>query len=252
MSDWREISGDQNLRLSQRMLEQQVEINNLKQQLTEALAEVERLRGERDEMHRKYMQLLETWERQQPVIETARAWRAKHLAAELNKRTSIEILNGLMAEDAALSAVVDALDVTTPNQDPSRALHPVRCPEVAPTLIADGMDCDHLHRCIHPAKVPDDVVGFVEHKCECGMTWTLLKPAARRAETTVEPCQAVSPGRDIHEAIAAWHDGDGDPEGKPLHEYLGMSWDEYKVWAETSELPEGSLWRDSWRAGLNG
>lgn len=33
MSDWREISGDQNLRLSQKMLEQQGEMNQLKQQL---------------------------------------------------------------------------------------------------------------------------------------------------------------------------------------------------------------------------
>lgn len=57
-----------------------------------------------------------------------------------------------------------------------RAAHPVRCPEVAPALVSDGLGCGHLHRCIHPARVPEDVVGFVEHRCECGMTWTLARP----------------------------------------------------------------------------
>jgi hypothetical protein len=39
---------------------------------------------------------------------------------------------------------------------------------------------------------------------------------------------------DIHDYIARWHDApEGSPESKlELHEYLGMSWDEYRLWAE--------------------
>lgn len=48
---------------------------------------------------------------------------------------------------------------------------------------------------------------------------------------------------DIHDAIAAWHDDPTDVG--PLHEYLGMTWEQYKVWAETSVLPEGSPFADS-------
>jgi hypothetical protein len=40
---------------------------------------------------------------------------------------------------------------------------------------------------------------------------------------------------DIHHHIAVWHDGLDD--GVPLHEFLGMSWDEYRAWAERGELP---------------
>ncbi len=48
---------------------------------------------------------------------------------------------------------------------------------------------------------------------------------------------------DIHVAIGRWHDGDG--EGLPLHEYLGMTWAEYAAWAETGELLEGSPYADN-------
>ncbi len=38
---------------------------------------------------------------------------------------------------------------------------------------------------------------------------------------------------DIHDYIAEWHNGDSIEE---LHEYLGMTWDEYGHWFETGEL----------------
>ncbi|HZM83788.1 MAG TPA: NUDIX domain-containing protein [Candidatus Limnocylindrales bacterium] len=66
-----------------------------------------------------------------------------------------------------------------------RAGHPVRCPEVAPALVKDGLGCGHIHRCIHPAKVPDDAAGFVEHECKCGMTWTLARPEELRGSAPV-------------------------------------------------------------------
>ncbi len=39
---------------------------------------------------------------------------------------------------------------------------------------------------------------------------------------------------DIHDYIAAWHDAPaGSRESKlELHDYLGLSWDEYRLWAE--------------------
>lgn len=39
---------------------------------------------------------------------------------------------------------------------------------------------------------------------------------------------------DIHDYVARWHDAaDDSPEAKlELHEYLGMSWKEYQLWAE--------------------
>ena len=39
----------------------------------------------------------------------------------------------------------------------------------------------------------------------------------------------------IDDKVEAWHEGDGD--GLDLHEYLGMNWDEYAVWAK-----EPSVW----------
>lgn len=41
---------------------------------------------------------------------------------------------------------------------------------------------------------------------------------------------------DIDAWIARWHD-DPSPFGPKLHEFLGLTWDEYKRWVETSELP---------------
>ena len=42
MADWRELAGDQNIRLANKMLEQQGEINGLRTQLAEARAAVVR------------------------------------------------------------------------------------------------------------------------------------------------------------------------------------------------------------------
>jgi hypothetical protein len=41
---------------------------------------------------------------------------------------------------------------------------------------------------------------------------------------------------EIHDYLDIWHDGsDNDLE---LHEYLGMTWEQYAVWAESGVLPE--------------
>ena len=45
------------------------------------------------------------------------------------------------------------------------------------------------------------------------------------------------PTSDIHEALREWHEMPGGP---PLHDYLGMTWEQYARWAEKGELPEGS------------
>ncbi|WP_230017132.1 hypothetical protein [Pseudomonas savastanoi] len=37
---------------------------------------------------------------------------------------------------------------------------------------------------------------------------------------------------DIHRFVEDWHEG-RDVGGMELHEYLGMSWEEYRVWAAT-------------------
>lgn len=47
---------------------------------------------------------------------------------------------------------------------------------------------------------------------------------------------------DIDAWIARWHD-DPSPFGPKLHEFLGLIWDEYKRWVETSELPGFSTTR---------
>lgn len=49
--------------------------------------------------------------------------------------------------------------------------------------------------------------------------------------------------RDIHDAIAEWHDKPED--GVSLHAYLGMTWEQYARWVDYGELPEGSPYRDS-------
>lgn len=36
--------------------------------------------------------------------------------------------------------------------------------------------------------------------------------------------------RIMNDMIDAWHDGAGD--GLELHEYLGMTWEEYAAWVE--------------------
>lgn len=40
----------------------------------------------------------------------------------------------------------------------------------------------------------------------------------------------LDPGEQIHDAIDAWHGGEG--RGQELHAWLGMSWEEYALWAE--------------------
>lgn len=40
--------------------------------------------------------------------------------------------------------------------------------------------------------------------------------------------------------IDAWHDS-GPDEVRSLHEYLGMTWDEYKSWTETTIVPQSYL-----------
>lgn len=40
---------------------------------------------------------------------------------------------------------------------------------------------------------------------------------------------------DIDDYVERWHEGDGDVE---LHEYLGLSWDEYALWVEKSDSIE--------------
>ncbi len=48
---------------------------------------------------------------------------------------------------------------------------------------------------------------------------------------------------DIDDHIDRWHDAEGMVEGdagdtqESLAQYLGMTWEEYKHWVETSELP---------------
>jgi hypothetical protein len=40
---------------------------------------------------------------------------------------------------------------------------------------------------------------------------------------------------DIHDLIGDWHDGWGSAQ--PLHEYLHLTWEQYKTWAEGGQLP---------------
>lgn len=51
--------------------------------------------------------------------------------------------------------------------------------------------------------------------------------------------------RDIHQAIAAWHEE--GPEGASLHAFLGLSWEQYRVWAEGGPLPSDCQWYDGVR-----
>ena len=43
------------------------------------------------------------------------------------------------------------------------------------------------------------------------------------------------PGEPIDDAIDRWHNG---ASKAPLHEFLGMTWEEYARWAETGKEPE--------------
>jgi len=46
----------------------------------------------------------------------------------------------------------------------------------------------------------------------------------------------ASAKRNIDDCIDLWHCGAAGDQ--PLHEYLGMTWEEYALWVETSQLPE--------------
>ncbi|WP_107316338.1 hypothetical protein [Achromobacter xylosoxidans] len=39
---------------------------------------------------------------------------------------------------------------------------------------------------------------------------------------------------EIDDFVDAWHEGDG--EGLELHEYLGMTWEEYSIWATSPSI----------------
>lgn len=43
---------------------------------------------------------------------------------------------------------------------------------------------------------------------------------------------------DIDDAIAAWHDD--ETIAVALHEYLGMTWEQYGKWFVSGQLPDGS------------
>lgn len=63
---------------------------------------------------------------------------------------------------------------------------------------------------------------------------------AKKPKVYLRDIQAAMTARDIYEAIGQWHDL--TPEsycyGMELHTYLGLTWDEYKRWNATGELPE--------------
>jgi hypothetical protein len=44
----------------------------------------------------------------------------------------------------------------------------------------------------------------------------------------------------IDDLIDAWHESDGS---QALHEFLGLTWEEFKYWVENKSLPEKKLFR---------
>ena len=46
--------------------------------------------------------------------------------------------------------------------------------------------------------------------------------------------------QEIEQRVAEWHDADpGTPAARvDLHEYLGMTWEQYTRWASKGELPQ--------------
>lgn len=67
---------------------------------------------------------------------------------------------------------------------PKLTEHPVRCPATMQT----ELDAEHIHECVHPAKRPDGVVGILEHRCNCGCTWseTTQRPAPDKSWLEME------------------------------------------------------------------
>lgn len=43
---------------------------------------------------------------------------------------------------------------------------------------------------------------------------------------------------DILDAVDAWHYSD-DRETNELHEWLGLTWEQYAAWVESGKLPDG-------------
>lgn len=41
----------------------------------------------------------------------------------------------------------------------------------------------------------------------------------------------------MDDLIGEWHDSPED--GRTLHEFLGLTWEEYGKWLQTNELPSG-------------
>ena len=74
----------------------------------------------------------------------------------------------------------------------------------------------------------------------------LHEQCRKRCKTCEYPCQCkakecpCSTRRNIHDDIDAWHDAEYATIS--LHEYLGMTWEQYKLWAEKSILPEDSIY----------
>lgn len=56
------------------------------------------------------------------------------------------------------------------------------------------------------------------------------------------PRAVTSAMRDVHTGIELWHDGAG--QGLELHQFLGLTWVEFKVWATYGRLPEHCPWFD--------
>lgn len=49
------------------------------------------------------------------------------------------------------------------------------------------------------------------------------------------PVTASAWNRLLDDLVEKWHNSPDD--GKPLHEYLGMTWDEYGAWAKDATIP---------------
>lgn len=57
----------------------------------------------------------------------------------------------------------------------------------------------------------------------------------------VDGSRTPDAGLDIHVLIDVWHQSGG---GSGLHDFLGLTWDEYCEWVESGILPEGCGLRD--------
>lgn len=60
----------------------------------------------------------------------------------------------------------------------------------------------------------------------------------RNARITGDTPTILESHDEIDQKVAKWHAGAGD--GHELHEYLGWSWAEYKVYREKGAVPEAT------------